>query len=53
METFVIITWPEIQEFMEIDGFDDNACLVNDVPFISQYGSLAYFVRVSWLEKYI
>ena len=50
-ETFVIITWPEIQDYMDKPGFKENSCLINEEPFFSEYGSSAYFVRESWVEE--
>ena len=29
-ELFVVIMWPDIQEYMEIEGFEDNSHLIND-----------------------
>lgn len=51
MDTFIIIGWPEIQSYMEREGFDENSCLINEDPFLSEYGSSAYFVRKSWIES--
>jgi len=49
--TFDVITWSDdIQHYMEIDGFRENSCLINDEPLLSEYGSSAYFIRRSWLE---
>lgn len=50
-DTFIIVTWPDIQDYMDKDGFDENSCLINEEPFLSEYGSSAYFVRLSWAEK--
>jgi hypothetical protein len=50
-DLFVVITWPEIQELMDEKDFDENCCLVNDEPFLSEYGSSAFFVRRSWLRE--
>ena len=36
--TFEIVTWPEIQEYMEKDGFRENACLANDEHFVNVFG---------------
>lgn len=46
---YEIITWPDIQEIMEKDGFEDNSCLINDDKLLEQYGSSAYFVNQEWL----
>ena len=49
-DTFVVVTFPSIQSLMDHLGFEDNCCLINDEPFLSEYGSSAYFVRESWLK---
>jgi hypothetical protein len=50
---FEIVTWPEVQELMTEEGFHENSCLVNEEPFLSEYGSSAYFVRKSWLNSHL
>ena len=49
--TFIVITFPEVQSLQEIQGFKDNSHLINDEPLVSEYGNSAYFVRLSWLKK--
>ena len=51
METYVAITFPEIQEYMDLEGFDENAYLINDEHGINDFGSSAYFVRAEWLKE--
>jgi hypothetical protein len=50
MEDYEIIGWPEIQYFMDIEGFDDNATLIeeNDAMDI---GSSTYLVYKDWLKS--
>lgn len=50
MEDYEIIEWPEIQYFMDIEGFDDNATLIeeNDAMGI---GSSTYLVSKDWLKS--
>ncbi len=50
-EKCIIITWPEIQDYMDKPGFEENSCLINEEPFFSEYGFSAYFVRESWAEE--
>lgn len=50
-ETFVIVQWPEIQDLMEKEGFEENAYLGNDDQFLEKYGSSAYFVSQDWLSN--
>ena len=49
-DLFTVVTWPESQGLMELEGFEDNAILINDEPFLTEYGNSAYLVRVSWIE---
>lgn len=46
---YEIITWPEVQELMELDGFRENSYLINDEKGMEDFGSSAYFVSVNWL----
>lgn len=51
MSKYVVVGWPEIQHLMDIDGFYENAHLINDEPGIEAFGSSAYFVNEKWLNK--
>ena len=50
MEDYEIIGWPEIQYFMDLEGFDENATLIepNDNMGI---GSSTYLVDKEWLNS--
>ena len=50
MEDYVIVGWPEIQELMDEEGFEDNTTLIesNDSMGI---GSSTYLVDREWLES--
>lgn len=48
---YEVVTWPDVQELMTIDGFRENSYLVNDEKGIEDFGSSAYFVSVDWLEE--
>ena len=51
-DKYILIEWPEIQDLMEKPGFNQNACLANDVEFLevnTSVESSAYFVKESWL----
>ena len=52
-DKYLIITWPETQNYMELDGFYQNSCLINEEPFLSEYGLSAYFVKENWINKQI
>ncbi len=48
MEDYVIITWPEIQELMDIDGFNANATLIEPNMYMGIDG-FTYLVDKEWL----
>ena len=50
-DDFIIVQWPEVQELMDEEGFDTNACLANDEWTLEKYGSQAYFVNKKWLNS--
>ena len=50
MEDFEIIGWPDIQAFMDCDGFDENATLIDPNPNLG-IDSSTYLVSKEWLES--
>lgn len=50
--SYIVVTWPEIQELMDKPGFRDNSYLINDNKGIEDFGSSAYFVDNNWLAEY-
>lgn len=48
---YELITWPEIQDYMECEGFREHSCLADDEYFFDSYGSSAYFVDAEWLKE--
>ncbi len=50
MKDYEIIGWPDIQYFMDLEGFNENATLIepNDNLSIS---SSTYLVSKEWLES--
>ena len=50
MDTFIVIQWPDIEALMEMPDFNDNAYLINDEPFLTNYGSSAYFINEEWFN---
>lgn len=50
---FTIVQWPEIQNYMEKLGFDENAVLINDEVFCDAngIGPSAYMVNVEWMKE--
>ncbi len=51
-ETYEIVCWPEIQSLLGIDGFKDNAYLINDDKGMNDFGNSAYFVNSGWLKSH-
>lgn len=48
-ELFTVVTWPEIQYYMTVDGFDENSHLIDDNEGLDEYGSSSYMVSVKWM----
>jgi len=51
MDKYIIVCWPDSQMLMELDGFRDNCCLINDSSFVDSFDSSAYFVNEVWHAK--
>lgn len=50
MGDFAIITWPEIQELMDMEGFNENATLIEPNSHMG-IDSCTYLVDKDWLES--
>ena len=50
---FVVVTWPDVQDLMELEGFRENSILINESPLYVEFGYSAYLVRNSWLNNMI
>lgn len=48
---FVIITWPEVEGYFDIPGFDEHSSLANSMFDIEEYGSSAYYIEKEWYEQ--
>lgn len=44
---YVLIEFPEIQEYMELEGFEEHSSLAD----CDKFGSSAYFVEEEWLDE--
>jgi hypothetical protein len=44
MNKYVLITWPDSQEIMDEEWFQDECILMNDENRLDEIGSSAYFV---------
>lgn len=49
-DEYVVVTWPDVQNLMEIKGFDEASFLINDEKGLDKFGSSAYFVNKKWLN---
>lgn len=49
MEEYEVIDWPEIQYYMDKEGFEDNATLITPNESMG-IGSSTYLVKVEWLK---
>jgi hypothetical protein len=50
MGQYEIIGWPDIQAFMDLDGFEENATLIEPNDYMG-IGSSTYLVNKEWLES--
>jgi hypothetical protein len=50
---YYVIKYPESQELQDLEGFDDNAFLINDEKGLEMFGSSAYFVNKEWYNEQI
>lgn len=46
-----VVLWPDSQDLMELDGFDENSYLINDEAGLEIFGSSAYVVSKMWLDS--
>lgn len=49
-QEYEVVSWPEIQEYMDYDDFNDNATLITPNDSIG-IGSSTYLVNSEWKEK--
>jgi len=50
-DKYIVVTWPDSQELMELEGFRDNSYLINDDKGLDDFGSSAYFVNEEWYNN--
>jgi len=44
---YIVVSWPESQQYMDEEGFEDNSSLADCEGF----GPSAYFINLAWLES--
>lgn len=50
MDEYEIIGWPDIQYYMEYEGFRENSTLIEPNDNIG-IGSSTYLISVEWLKQ--
>lgn len=50
MEKYIILTWPEVQEYMEYDDFDAHSTLVYSNPLMDIEGC-TYLIDKEWYNE--
>lgn len=50
MKDYEIIEWPDVQAFMELDGFKENVTLIEPNESMG-IGSSTYLVKKEWLDS--
>ena len=50
MEDFESVEWPEIQELMDKEGFEENATLISPNENLG-IGSSTYLVNKEWINS--
>lgn len=48
-DSYVVVQWPEVQDLMDMEGFDENSELILDESELEIYGSSSYYVLYSWM----
>lgn len=46
-----IVCWPESQDLMMYEGFEENCELINSERGLDLYGSSAFYVNKEWLQE--
>lgn len=49
--TYKIVVWPEVQEYMALDTFEENSILITDNKYLEILGSSAYLIDEKWLYE--
>ena len=50
MKDYEIISWPEIQEYMDLEGFEENSALITPNDNIG-IGSSTYLINKEWYDS--
>ena len=47
----ILVPWPEVQDYMDMEGFEEHSSLANDEFTLNKYGSSAYWIEQEWKEQ--
>lgn len=50
MMTFIPISWPEVQNLIDLPGFKENSYAILDDQGVKDFGENSYFINTTWLE---
>lgn len=50
-DKYIVVTWPDIQYYMDLPGFKEHSYLINDELGLETYGSSAYFIEETWYNN--
>lgn len=50
-DIYTPIGFPDIQSFMDLEGFKEHSYLINDEQGMEDFGSSAYMVEKAWLNS--
>lgn len=53
IDEYYAIRFHESQDLQDLEGFDDNAFLINDEKGLEIFGPSAYFVNKEWYNEQI
>ena len=48
---YIVLTWPEIQNLMVKEDFEEHSYLINDDKGLNDFGSSAYFIEKNWYDE--
>lgn len=52
IDKYIVITWPDVQELFNLEGFRENSYLISDEKGIEDFGPSAYFVNYKWYRQW-
>lgn len=46
---YEVVTWPDVQELMGLEEFEEHSYLISDENGMKKFGPSAYLVDIDWL----